>query len=112
MTVALPAAAFVLPLADIDANAVAEAMSAGTDLHEADGAVWSVQGMGALMILRAYAEVIITDTPAAFVETLLDWGMGVTDQPLHTMSEVAAIIDCAPLCLTDALADRALGEVL
>lgn len=108
MTVALPAAAVVLPLADIDTGAVAAAMSAGADLLEADGAVWSAQGMGALMILREYAEVIITDTPAALIETLLDWGVGVTDQPLRTMSGVAVTIDCLPLLLTDEVADCAL----
>lgn len=110
MTVALPAAALVLPLADIDATAVAAAMSAGIDLHEADGAVWSVQGMGALMVLREYGDVIITDVPHSLLEVLLDWGIGVTDQPLCAMSEVAVIIDCPPLHLTDAVAGRALEE--
>lgn len=108
MTVALPAAAFVLPLDGIDPVTVAAAMNAGIDLHEDGGAVWSTQGMAALMALRAYAEIIITDAPAALVDTLLDWRVGVTDWPLCSMSEAAVTIDCPPLCLTDGLVDPAL----
>lgn len=108
MTIALPASAFVLPLDGIDETIVAEAMSAGIDLHEDGGAVWSAQGMAALMALRAYAEVIITDAPADLIETLLDWRIGVTDWPLSSVSDVAIIIECAPLCLTDGLVDPTL----
>lgn len=108
MTIALPAAAFVLPLDGIAPSAVAAAMDAGIDVHEADDAVWSAQGMAALMILRTYAETIITDAPAALIEPLLDWGVGVTDWPLCSTSEAAVIIECPPLQLTDAVADHAL----
>ena len=108
MTIALPAAAFVLPLDGIDPTAVAAAVNAGSDVHEDGGYVWSAQGLGALMALRAYAEIIITDAPAALIDVLLDWGIGVTDWPLRSVSGVAVIIECAPLCLTDALADLAL----
>lgn len=102
--VALPASTFVLPLGGIDPAAVARAMTAGMDVHEDRGAVWSAQGMSALLTLRERAEVIVTldAVDAGLADTLLDWGMGVTDQPLHTMSEVAAIIDCPPLMLTEA----------
>lgn len=108
MTIALPASAFVLPLDGIDPSAVAAAMDAGIDVHEDGDFVWSAQGMAALIALRTYAETIITDAPAALIDMLLDWGVGVTDWPLSTMSEAAAIVDCPPLCLTDAIADSAL----
>lgn len=108
MTIALPASAFVLPLDGIDPTAVAAAMDAGIGLHEDNGAVWSAQGLAALMALRAYAEIIITDAPADLIDTLLDWRVGVTDWPLHTMTGTAVTIDCPPLRLTDAIADGAL----
>lgn len=108
MTIALPASAFVLPLDGINPRVVADAMAAGIDVHEDGGAVWSAQGLAALMILRTYAETIITDAPAALIEPLLDWGVGVTDWPLSSMSDVAAIVDCPSLQLTDAVADLAL----
>ena len=108
VTIALPAAAFVLPLDGIDPVTVAAAMDAGIGLHEDSGAVWSAQGLAALMALRAYGEVIITDAPADLIDTLLDWRVGVTDWPLHTMSDTAVTIDCPPLRLTDAIADGAL----
>lgn len=106
--VAVAASSFVLPLDGIDPTAVAGAMTAGIDLHEADGAVWSGQGMSALLWLRERASVIVTDVPADLAETLLGWGFGVTDQPLASMSEVASIIDCPPLMLNEAAATSAL----
>lgn len=112
--VAVEAAAFVLPLDGIDPTAVAGAMREGIALHENAGWVWSVDGMSALLALRERVEVIVTLDAVNYglAETLLEWGVGVTDEPLASLSEVAAIIDCAPLRLTDALAERALGEVL
>ncbi len=106
--VAVPAAAFVLPLDGISPRTVADAMSAGIDVHVDSGAAWSAQGMSALLWLRERAEVIVTDVSADLAETLLGWGFGVSDQPLASMSEVASIIDCPPLMLNEAAAGTAL----
>lgn len=106
--ISLEASAFVLPLDGIDAHAVAAAMHAGTDLHEADGAVWSAQGMAAVLALREHAEVIICTGNAALAEVLLGWGLGVTDQALGVMLHVGRIIETAPLMLTEAAALLAL----
>ncbi|MEZ3155924.1 hypothetical protein AB1K56_03265 [Microbacterium sp. BWR-S6Y] len=108
--VALEASAFALPLTDIDPRHVAAAMSAGIEMHEDSGFVWGVQGMSALLLLRARAEVIVTldAVDFALADTFLGWGIGTTDQPLRSMSEVACIIDCPPLRLTEAVALTAL----
>jgi hypothetical protein len=106
--VAVRASAFVLPLDGIRPRTVAAAMAAGIDLHTDSGAVWSAQGMTALLRLRERAEVIVTDAPADLVETLLGWGVGVTGYPLASMSGVACVIDCPPLMLNEAAATSAL----
>jgi hypothetical protein len=110
VTVALRAAAFVLPLDGIDPRHVAGAMREGIALHEDDGFVWSVDGMSALLALRERVEVIVTldAADASLADTLLDWGVGVTDQPLASLSEVATIIGCPPLMLSEAAALGAL----
>jgi len=107
--VAVRASAFVLPLDGIHTTAVAAAMAAGIDLHTDSAAVWSAPGMSALLWLRERAAVIVTDVPADLAETLLGWGLSVTDQPLRSLSEAGAIIiDCPPLRLTEAAATSAL----
>lgn len=108
--VALEAAAFALPLADIDARFVAAAMDAGIELHEDAGFVWSAQGMAALLALRERAEVIIAldAVDFALTEILLGWGLGVTQEPLDSLSDVAVTIDTAPLSLTERMALDAL----
>lgn len=107
--VALAASAFVLPLDGIDPRHVAAAMSAGIDLHEDSDCVWSAQGMAAVIALRERAEVIVAlDGAVSLVDTFLGWGIGVTDYPLASLSEVAVIIDCPPLMLTENAATSAL----
>jgi len=108
--VALEATAFALPLTDIDPRHVAAAMSAGIELHEDAGFVWGVQGMSALLLLRESGEVIVTldAVDFAFADTLLGWGLSITEQPLHSLSGVAGIVDCPPLRFTEAVALTAL----
>lgn len=108
--VALEAAAFALPLVDIDPHLIAAAMGAGADLHEADGFVWSAQGLAALLALRVQAEVItvLDAVDYALSETLLGWGLGFTLEPLTSLYGVAVIIDAPPLALTEAMAHTAL----
>ena len=102
--VAVRASAFVLPLEGIRPRTVADAMTASIDVHVDGAAVWSAQGMSALLALRERAEVIVTDVPANLAETLLEWGLSITDQPLRSLSEAACIIDCPPLMLTESVA--------
>lgn len=105
--VAVEAAAFVLPLDGIDPTAVAGAMREGIALHEDGGYVWSVGGMSALLALRERVEVIVTldAVDHDLAETLLEWGLSITDQPLTSLSEAGVIIiDCAPLTLIEDVA--------
>ncbi len=108
--VAVAASSFVLPLDGIDPRHVAAPMQEGIDLHEDSGFVWSVQGMNALLALRERAQVIVTldAVDHGLSEVLLGWGLSVTDQPLASLSEVAVIIDCPLLALTETTALSAL----
>lgn len=105
--IALAASAFALPLNGIDATQVAEAMTAGIDVHEDGGFVWSAQGMSALLALRERVEVIVTLDAVDYdlADTLLEWGLSTTDQSLRELSEAGVIIiDCAPLTLIEDVA--------
>jgi len=109
--VAVEASSFALPLDGIDLRHVAGAMREGIALHEDGGWVWSVDGMSALLALRERVEVIVTldAVNAGLAETLLEWGMGVTDEPLRSLSEAGAIIiDCSPLTLIEDVAQEIL----
>jgi len=105
--VAVEASSFALPLAGIDPRHVAAAMTAGIEPYEHEGFVWGVQGTSALLVLRERAEVIVTLDAVDYglAETLLEWGLSITDQPLRSLSEAGVIIiDCAPLTLIEDVA--------
>lgn len=110
--VAVEASSFVLPLDGIDPRHVARAMREGIVLHDNAGYVWSVDGMSALLALRERVEVIVTLDAVNYglAETLLEWGLSVTDEPLRSLSEAGAIIiACSPLTLIEDVAQEILG---
>lgn len=110
--VAVKASSFALPLDGIDPRHVARAMREGIAHHEDGGYVWSVDGMSALLALRERVEVIVTldAVDHDLAETLLEWGLSITSEPLRSLSEAGVIIiDCSPLTLIEDVAQEILG---